>query len=105
MNEIQIKRAKRLAEILGLDFNVEIYGVFVSTFSANYNSHESKQFKPEQDKALLWDLMNEYKVAIVHDFSYVISDFGPSRHHYVDESGLPVALIDCVIEINGGYDE
>ena len=110
MNTQQIKRAKRLAEILGKeahDFKGMLFlsgnfGEAVNTFKDGYvkGKHLEAElnrlsFNPEQDKALLWDLMVRYKEEIDMDDNFI----------YTKDSGIPAALIDCVIEINGGYDE
>lgn len=91
MTPKQIKRAKRLAEILKipmvnpeLDCTLYFTGGIVARFS------------PEQDKALLWDLFLKNK-----------DSMPPSKLEFLleDGTGAAAALIDCVIEINGGYDE
>ena len=91
MNTQQIKRAKRLAEIMG----IEIFSNNDGSLYIKFNQNIHKPFNPEQDKALLWDLMVKYKEEIDMDDNFI----------YTKDSGIPAALIDCVIEINGGYDE
>ena len=103
MNTQQIKRAKRLAEIMGMN-HVEVGGNVLVSFGFNCD----KPFNPEQDKALLWDLMIKYRLSVDHAVdSYY--DIGVAHTVYckftVDADDIPAALIDCVIEINGGYDE
>lgn len=96
MTPKQIKRAKRLAEML---FSKESYGV-QERGSAVWVCHNSgtvwKPFNPEQDKALLWDLFLKNKDSML-----------PSKLEFLleDGTGAAAALIDCVIAINGGYDE
>ena len=101
MNTQQIKRAKRLAEILGMN-HVEVGGNVLVSFGFNCD----KPFKPEQDKALLWDLMTDYQVDAYHFSGHrgrFVSDEG--EFWYNSKNKIPAALIDCVIEINGGYHE
>ena len=54
---------KRIAEIEGLDFSVESYGVFTSEFNVNYNSHESTQYDPVNKNDLCIALMEKYEIA------------------------------------------
>ena len=108
MTEQQIKRAKRLAEILKLPMvNPEL-----SDCTLYFTGGVVARFNPEQDKSLLWDLQIKYKPIIDWwndraGFCYIESkEF--TRECSFDFDGvadLPAALIDCVIEINGGYDE
>lgn len=91
MTPEQIKRAKRLAEILDL-ITHDVHTMDGIKLPITENGDE---FNPEQDKALLWDLMVEYKKEL---FNCVLF-----KHQSPSE--LPAALIDCVIEINGGYGE
>ena len=109
MNTKQIKRAKRLAEILG----IEIFSNNDGSPYIKFNQNIHKPFNPEQDKALLWDLRLEYNVEISlwEDNTMVVFIENPKtcdRLVTIDDvtkDQLPAALIDCVIEINGGYDE
>ena len=112
MTEQQIKRAKRLAEILGLTTRdvVDHFGNIIAMYDA-----DGRLFLPEQDKALLWDLKNKSKVCV----DYFVDEEECTGVCYVENkdyqrlitidfdsvADLPAALIDCVIEINGGYDE
>lgn len=127
MTPKQIKRAKRLAEILGMyDSTLELMSTLESkhheyarnaTGSAP-NPYRIKTFEeifqPEQDKALLWDLQVKYGVQInMHYYQCVIidypsSDWGDTEiagFSFKNESEIPAAIIDCVIKINGGHDE
>ena len=62
LTDIQI--CKRIAEIEGLDFSVEDYGVFVAEFIPNYNNSESNEYNPLTDKSLWNDLIFKYEVSI-----------------------------------------
>ena len=118
MNTQQIKRAKRLAEILGIDDLEERDGRLLHMASDGPLSFMPVgEFNPEQDKALLWNLMVEQGVTVDRYLSecYMIT-FGDSPDgmdsgetlceiEFKETSEIPAALIDCVIEINGGYDE
>ena len=114
MTEQQIKRAKRLAEI---QFSKESYYV-QERGGAVWVCHISgavwKPFNPEQDKALLWDLQIKYGVQInmkyyqcllldYPDYNWGVTEV--ASFCFKDISEIPAALIDCVIEINGGYDD
>ena len=117
MTPQQIKRAKRLAEILYLQVasdsqlsSREYNGGCIILPGGEYG-RASYVFNPEQDKALLWDLQIKYKAIIDWwndgtGFCYIESkEF--TRECSFDFDGvaeIPAALIDCVIEINGGYD-
>ena len=107
MTPEQIKRAKRLAEIL---FSKESYGV-QERGGAIWVCHNSgtvwKPFKPEQDKALLWDLQVKYELYVHHADGFIShKDDGYTLYKVDFSSGnIPAALIDCVIEVNGGYNE
>ena len=114
MNTQQIKRAKRLAEILGIDDLEERDGRLLHMASDGPLSiMPVGEFNPEQDKALLWDLRLEYNVEISpwEDNTMVVFIENPKtcdRLVTIDDvtkEQLPAALIDCVIEINGGYDD
>ena len=107
MTPQQIKRAKRLAEILGL-ITHDVHTMDGIQLPITENGDE---FNPEQDKALLWDLqMNNNVDLTTHDRKYC-NIFGWDsnvkmvyKKIRVPNDKLPAALIDCVIEINGGYD-
>lgn len=118
MTPQQIKRAKRLAEILGLQVasdsqlsSREYNGGCIILPDGEYG-RASYVFNPEQDKSLLLDLQVKYEVIVDWwkdgtGVAYIESK-GFTREWSVDFDGvadLPAALIDCVIEINGGYDE
>ena len=107
MNTQQIKRAKRLAEILGIDDLEERDGRLLHMASDGPLSiMPVGEFNPEQDKALLWDLMTDYQVDAYHFSGHrgrFVSDEG--EFWYNSKNKIPAALIDCVIEINGGYDD
>ena len=111
MTPEQIKRAKRLAEILGIKLNGNREYID-SEESIRYGIDVYESFNPEQDKALLWDLQNKYKAEITYDDGCVVVYYDEDVN-YVERASsvfssldnLPAALIDCVIEINGGYNE
>lgn len=100
MTEQQIKRAKRLAEILGITVYDNCDGPTQDDCFLDFYDPRGdmgpKVFSPEQDKALLWDLFLKNK-----------DSMPPSKLEFLleDGTGAAAALIDCVIEINGGYDE
>ena len=107
MTEQQIKRAKRLAEILGIEIGESVMRLgdkAVSTGRGLIYSKSFREFNPEQDKELLWELFSKNSIDVTHfnDGSgiYFTADVD-SGFDSIDE--LPAALIDCVIEINGGY--
>ena len=104
MSTQQIKRAKRLAEILGIDDLEERDGRLLHMASDGPLSiMPVGEFNPEQDKALLWDLMLKYHLIVNHD-GIVINKSHTVNRMFFNERDIPAALIDCVIEINGGYD-
>mgnify|MGYP000067357818 FL=1 len=110
MTPQQIKRAKRLAEILGL-ITHDVHTMDGIQLPITENGDE---FNPEQDKALLWDLQVNYNIELgkseirtgKHDYiqGYFAWDREESHKNFQINESLSVALIDCVIEINGGYD-
>ena len=115
MTPQQIKRAKRLAGILGITVYDNCDGPTQDDCFLDFYDPRGdmgpKIFNPEQDKSLLWDLKIKYKAIIDWwkdgtGFCYIESkEF--TRECSFDFDGvadLPAALIDCVIEINGGYD-
>jgi len=116
MTPQQIKRAKRLAEILGLTVYDNCDGPTQDDCFLDFYDPRGdmgpKVFNPEQDKALLWDLRLEYNVEISpwEDNTMVVFIENPKTCERlvtiddVTKDQLPAALIDCVIEINGGYD-
>ena len=115
MTPQQIKRAKKLAEILGLTVYDNCDGPSQDDCFLDFYDPRGdmgpKIFNPEQDKALLWDLQVKYEVVIDpwKDGTGVVyiesKEF--TREWSVDfddVAEIPAALIDCVIQINGGYD-
>ncbi len=114
MTEQQIKRAKKLAEILGIDDLQECDGRLLHMASDGPLSiMPVGEFDPEQDKALLWDLQHKYGVEINHfgeecfitDYSDPNDNNELANFVFKNKAEIPAALIDCVIEINGGYDD
>ena len=117
MTPQQIKRAKRLAEILGLQVasdsqlsGREYSGGCIILPDGEYG-RDSYVFNPEQDKALLWDLKIAYQIDVSNNGNHQWDVEGWTQgmnHVYrsteLTKDQLPAALIDCVIEINGGYD-
>ena len=110
MTEQQIKRAKRLAEILELQ-------VVSGTGSVCYrkrkgsimiNGVQCEELKPEEDKSLLWDLRLKYHISIDLLPCGLLANVFTGNHEAsfdrINYAQIPAALIDCVIEINGGYD-
>ncbi len=87
MTPEQIKRAKRLAEILEITTHdiTDDCGDVVALAG-----DDGEWFYPEQDKALLWDLMFDYKFIV--------------RSDALSKEEAAAKIIDRVIEINGGYD-
>lgn len=112
MKEQQIKRAKRLAEILGIEYRALADCVDIISLVGDRKLPTWTNFNPEQDKALLWDLQMNHNVDLTtHDRKYC-NIFGWDsnvkmvyKKIRVPNDKLPAALIDCVIEINGGYDD
>lgn len=104
MTEQKIKRAKKLAEILGV--------IVESDGQSVYKPFDfCKQFNPEQDKSLLWDLMLDHNVEIAPwcdntSVVYIEDQKTCERLVTVDDvlkENVPAALIDCIIAVNGGY--
>ncbi len=101
MTPEQIKRAKRLAEILEITTHdvTDDCGEVVALVG-----DDGEWFYPEQDKALLWDLQMEYSAQVGSNFVIISTESNVVSKKVSNKSELPAALIDCVIEINGGYD-
>lgn len=108
MPKQQVKRAMELAKVLGFRVREDDNSVSVDVGDSDLPVWE--KFKPEQDKALLWDLQIEHKVEISPwgDESMVVYIENPNNCERlitiddVTKETLPAALIDCVIAVNGG---
>lgn len=103
MTPEQIKRAKRLTEILELTTH-EVHTIDGIELLVTESGDE---FNPEQDKALLWDLQMQYQIEVHHDYSNCVAykDGYQIAMQHIEKEDAPAALIDCAIEINGGYDD
>ena len=112
MTEQQIKRAKRLAEILFSKGNYEVQERGSAVWVRHNWSIEWRPFNPEQDEVLLCDLKIAYQIDVSNNGNHQwdIEGWTQGMNHVyrsteLTKDQLPAALIDCVIEINGGYDE
>ncbi len=110
MTPTQIKRAKRLAEILGItDLEERDERLLHMDSDGLHSIIPVGEFNPEQDKALLWDLMVDNGLSLFNysDDSYGIEwkEINQIYHTVCTKDEIPQTLIDCVIEINGGYDD